>query len=248
MIAKQNKNLKQSKNLASTARAISLALGLSMLSFAGTHAAQAADSKSKSAPRIDYFGSSTSIEAPKATKKPPAKELPVGSAGSESLESVAIKTPVVICFERIDDIRAKYVPSEKEKVIITRPINQQAERLQQWVETARSIANEFTTCSKTLRAAKIPADCDDLVDFRNMTADWYADVACVYSDMIKPRPSAKTIEQLQAQADSFKQRQASLKTTQKQLARMEDKLRKQYRVHKDINTDALSQYILGKDK
>lgn len=121
MNAPQSKKLMQSKNLGSTARAISLAIGLSMLSlsglsFAGSSAAQAADSKKKSAPRVDYFGASTSLEAPKATKpKAPPKELPVGTAGAESLESVAIKTPVVICFERIDDIRAQYVPSEKRK-------------------------------------------------------------------------------------------------------------------------------------
>jgi hypothetical protein len=237
---------KQSRNKNRRAGAISFALGLALLSVPGAIAANGSDNK-KPAPRIDYFGAVTSVDAPKATQtKPPAPKLPAGSPGAESLESVAIKTPDVICFERIDDIRAKYLPTAAEKVIINRPINQQAERLQQWIETARNISKEYLTCSKTLRTAKIPADRDDVVDFRNMTADWYADVACVFSDMIKPRPSAKTIEQLQTEADSFKKRQASLKVTQKTLAQMETDLRQKYRIHKNMNTDYFTKYLLDK--
>jgi len=236
---------KQSKNQNRKVRAISFAFGLAVLGFAFDNAAYAADKKG---PRIDYFGSSTSVEAPKPAHSKTIAKPPVGSAGATSLESVAIKSPEVITFERMDDIRAKYLPTAAEKVIINRSINKQAERLQQWIEAARSISKEFSTCSKSLKTAKVPDDCDDLAEFRDMTSDWYADVALVFSDMVKPRPSAKTIEQLQAEANSFKQRQAGLKTTQTQLALMEEGLRTKYRVHKNIHTDALAKYILDNPK
>jgi hypothetical protein len=233
---------KQSKNQRSIT--IAVALIAALLSFAG--AANAAD---KAKPRVDYFGAVTSTEATKARKPVDSKpSTSPGAAGAESLNSVAFKTPEVICFERFDDIREQYLPTPKEGVVINRSINKQAERLQEWIEAARNVAKEYKTCAKTIRAVKVPkkADDDDIVEFRDLTAEWYEDASGIFTAYVTPRRSARTIEELQREVDGLKKRQVDLRNQQQYLAKMEEKVRREHGVHRDINTDALTRYLLGK--
>jgi len=182
------------------------------------------------AARVDYFNAnSQSTSAPQAP--------------SSGFERQVEKTPITIWFDKFDAERIKHLPSPEDKIIIARPINQQAERLQQWTQAASRISKTYTEFAKLLRKMTVPAGYEGLKDYKDLTADWYEDTAQIFSDYIKPRPAARTIEELEDQIKETKSRERGLVKTKNRINEMEATLRSKYRVnamyaHKDQPTDS----------
>ena len=187
---------------------------------------------------LDVFSVNTHNISP--TKKVTA------SASSSSSHGATNNAAVVSWFAKYDQIRREYSPSEKDKVIITRPLMQQAERVQQWTNTAGKVAKSYFQVAKLLRSLTVPQGMTDIKEYRDLVADWYQDAGTVYYDLIRPRPAAKTIEDLQDQLDAVKKRSEGLANNITNLKNMDRDLRQHYNVQPALQDDAIQQFIRSK--
>src|SRR5262250_2038411 len=64
----------------------------------------------------------------------------VAPAATAGKASTATPTTPVQWFEAFDDAIAAHKPTAADRVILSRPFNQEAERVQQWTETAAKVA------------------------------------------------------------------------------------------------------------
>lgn len=197
-------------------------------------------------PGTDYFATTTKPST--QGKSPPNKHsVPRPPETLGSLAMMSRGSPVVTWFETFDDAIHSFRPSQADRVILNRPFNREKERVEQWIKVARKIANNYRACSQTLKGMSFPKDAaEGLKEYRDLTADWYLDVATIYEDLIKPRPAAKTMEELEDALNEIKGRAQSLTKTSSSLKAMDVSLRKQYNVHLARHDDALQQYVRGK--
>jgi len=168
------------------------------------------------------------------------------AVGAGALSMMSDRTPIVEWFEKFDQLRAKYRPTPADRVILTRPLMQEEERVKQWSAVANKVAKNYTLLAKSLRDLPTPPALADVKQYRDLTADWYHDAAIIYDDLIRPRQPAKTIEQLEGELNEVKKRSENLAATIATLNAMDQDLRKQYKVHLAIQDDALQQYVKSK--
>jgi hypothetical protein len=192
-------------------------------------------------PAIDFFGANST----------PSSKNPLGNGqkqqvGAAPLSMNSNDSPALVWFEKFDSLQQKYRPTDADKVILVRPLMQEAERVQQWIETANKVAKNYTLLAKSLKNLPTPPGMNDIKEYRNLTADWYEDAATVYVDLIKPRPPAKTIEELQGSLNTIKKKSESLSSTIANLRAMDLSLRRNYKVHLAVQDDALQQYVRSK--
>jgi hypothetical protein len=173
---------------------------------------------------------------------------PKAGAGANNsiLQNNTDRTPIVIWFEKFDSIREKYHPSERDKVILTRPLTQDAGRVQQWVNTASKVSKDYLTVGKSIRSLTVPPGMSDVKEYRDLVADWFQDSANIYIDLIRPRPPAKTIEDLQEELDAVKKRAEGLANTIANLKNMDREIREAHKVPISVEDDAVQKFARGK--
>ena len=232
-------------SLSSNKSSMKIATGALSLSMLSTICAQGI---AQAGPTNEIFSAvpqnAGAISRPRAFTPAPAN--PVAAPGSMDMAGVG-GTPEVRCFEKMDSIVFKGFPSPFEKSILSRQFNQEAERVQQWIITAQTVSHRYRDTAKALRDLPVPANWENIAQYRDVRADWFDDAATVYEDMYKPRKPAKTIEELTAQLDDVKSRAEQLGESKKINREMDRKLRVQYRVHAPIETDSLAIYVRGKN-
>jgi hypothetical protein len=192
-----------------------------------------------SAQNHDYFAHNvpTLPSAPKATEEKPL-------LGAMAMCSP--RTPVVAWFETFDTTVFTLKVPDADKAMLSRPFNREAQRVQEWIDTASQVAKKYRLLATTIRRMEVPGTAGDLQQFRNLNADWYTDVAGVYEDLIRPRTPPKTKEELDDQLGDITQRADSLKGLRQTLQVMDINLRKEYKVHANKETDALTRYVNGR--
>jgi hypothetical protein len=183
-----------------------------------------------------------------AVSQAPAQAVPQAhdyfsrTTSAAGAEGQAIRT-AADWFNKLDQIQAEAKPSEADRVVLTRPLNQELERVKQWVATAGKIARNYRSACRQIKSMPIPKGCSGISQYRDLLADWYGDSAQVYEDLIRPRPPAKTMEELEGQLDEVSRRAQSNSQTRASLTAMENNLRQTYQV--PVN-DAFQQYVSGK--
>lgn len=155
-------------------------------------------------------------------------------------------SPIKIWFEKFDALREQYHPSDKDKVILTRPLMQNAQRVQQFTNTASKISKNYMLLAKSIRGLAVPPGASDVKEYRDLVADWFQDSAAVYKDLIRPRPPAKTIEDLHEELDALKKRSESLVSTMATLKTMERQVRQAHNVPTAEQDDPLQKFVHGK--
>jgi hypothetical protein len=171
-------------------------------------------------------------------------ENPMGRAGSLAIMSNP-DDPVVRWFEDLDKTVSMNSKTSQDVVILKRPFNQESERVAEWSSVAAKVASKYHYLAIVLRNMQYPPKCEDLKQYARLTADWFADSAAIYDELLKPRRAAKTQEELDAGLNGIKERATTLKEMNKTLLAMDMDLRKKYHVHTRTDTDPLQQYILG---
>lgn len=146
-------------------------------------------------------------------------------------------------FEKFDKLREQYHPTEKDRVILTRPLMQNPQRVQQWTNTASKIVKNYSSLSKSIRSLPVPAGMSDIKEYRDLMADWYQDSASVYNDMIRPRPPAKTVEDLQEEIDAVKRRAEGLTNNMASLKAMDREVREAHKLPPSMIDDTVQQFI-----
>lgn len=189
---------------------------------------------------VDYFSAGV-LPGKGKLNTPPASAGQGSFPANSNPGSQAVKW-----FEKFDDQIYTHKATEADRVILSRPFNQEAERVTEWADVAGKVAKRYRDLCGLLRQMPVPASLAGLKDYRDLTADWYADAAGVYEDLIKPRPPAKTMEELDAALDDIKARSQTLAQTSSNLKSMDMSLRRTYRVHLPRYEDALQQYVRSK--
>lgn len=227
---------------ASTVKIKSLAVAALIVSCAQTEAfAQ------QKRPANEFFGgNSTAGVAPTPNFQGPAPKGPangVTAKGAGAMDSDA--SPELTWFERFDEVSYMGRPTEIERVTLNMPFNQEAERVQNWTRTAAAVAKRYRQTARALQAVQAPRGRKDLEDYRNARISWFNDAALVYEEMIRPRPPAQTIEELNDQLRQVKENANSLGKMNTALLTMDRNLRRHYRVHSAKQTDAMTKYVTG---
>lgn len=198
-------------------------------------------------PGSDYFSTG-------GHSVPPAKPAPAqdnnkypkntdplaGRQGAGALYSD--KTPQLDWFEIFDEYVWTLLPTERDRAILARPLNQELERVQDYCKTISKIARNYRALAKNVRALPVPPSSPGLKEYQSLRADFYDDMATVYEDLVRPRRT-RTQEEMHAQLDEIKQRSDQLDVNSKNLLAMDLDLRKTFRVHQPKRTDALRQYV-----
>lgn len=201
-------------------------------------------------PTHDEFHSSGSNSAEDAAMKARIKkatevpENPLGKQGALAMMSNP-NDPVVRWFENFDQMVFSHAKTQNESAILTRGFNQEAERVAEWTQTANKVAVKYRYLAGLLRKLEFPPGCTDIRDYVSLVADWYADSASIYEDLVKPRKAAKTMEELDEGLDAIHNRAKGLKALNSRIYGLDTELRMKYHVHMRQQTDALQQYVKG---
>jgi hypothetical protein len=146
----------------------------------------------------------------------------------------------------MDDMEYTLGATQADKALLDRPLEEKADRVQQWTETASKVARNYRLLATTISSTDVPSTAPLLTQYRGLKADWYKDTAGIYEDLIRPRKAARTRDELETQINGIQHRVAGLAAERKQLLTMDTDLRKQYNVHLNFYTNALQQYVKGK--
>jgi len=196
-----------------------------------------------SAQAQDYFAHITPGGKEKATTPPPPAAPQREKAIQGSLAMMSQRTPIVTWFESLDRTRYTLNASDSDRTLLARPFEKQAERVDEWTQTAHKVVKNYRLLSLSIRQMDIPDNAPGLKDYRDLASGWYADVALLYEDMTRPRKPAKTIEELDGQVHEIEVRSSQLAAQKKNLSQMDVALRTTYSVHMPKETDALFQYV-----
>ena len=153
------------------------------------------------------------------------------------------KQQALVWFEKFDDIIFTMGPSDHEKYILKRPINQEVERLNEWIDATNSLARKYRLIAKRIRAMIPSQSIGDMKEFQIESANWYDDNAHMCEELTAPRPPAKTYEELQRAYQSFMTRTNNLAELSKAIAQFNTKLREKYDVHPPKYTDEAAKYV-----
>jgi len=195
-------------------------------------------------PPVSDFIHTTGNTAPEPQKKYPVNKDPLaGRQGSGALYSD--QTPQLEWFEIFDEYVWTLLPSEADKSVLSRPLNNELERVQDYIKTCNKIARNYRMLATQVRKLSPPPNSPGLKDYQKLKADFYDDMATVYEDLIKPRRT-RTQEELHAQLDEIKERADQLKVNSNNLLTMDMDLRRTFRVHQPKRTDALRRYVENK--
>lgn len=165
---------------------------------------------------------------------------------SQQSKQIRFATPTQ-WFEAIDKAVVKLRPTAADDVILNRPFNQDPERVEKWCDTAGKVSRNYRQLARTVRTLPLPSGMGgDVKEYRTLISDWYDDAALVFEDMIRPRPPANTMEELESQLNDIKQRGQSLARSNSDLGKLDKSLRKTYKVHRAHYDDALTQYVSRK--
>ncbi len=146
-------------------------------------------------------------------------------------------------FSRFDGIMAAHLVSDADRVVISRPINQQAERLDELSQTAAKIAKNYRGLSGALRTLTVPHILAGVSQYRSLTSQWYDDAAEIYEEMIRPKRPAQSMDELEEALNKIRDRSAGLARTRGNLKAMDLSLRKAYGVNLARHEDVLQQYV-----
>lgn len=204
-------------------------------------------SQAMAGPTNEIFSAVPDRTVTRKAPAPPMPANPVAAPGAMAMIQEGPKTPEVVWFENLDEIIFQGHPTSSERIILSTPFNQEAERVQRWTYTAANVAKRYHLTAKQLRQLMVPYDRQDLRDYQNQRADWFDDAAQVYEEMIRPRRAAQTIDELEAQLQKVKSEANQLETQKKNILASERNLRRLYRVHAPKHSDALTKYVTGQN-
>lgn len=236
----------------------------SILAVAGVAPVASADNQGdvfhSQAPRTKLAGGITHIQAP-APQRPLYLPPPVAGMKSTYMPGRAPlnhvpggKTEEILWFEAMDALVVGHSPSGEDTIKLTQDFNQKPERIQQWVETSRKVIGNYRHLAQQLRYMPLLPGFNQPVgqmrvsvaSYRTMLAERFEDSAQLLEDWVKPRPPARTREELESQLNQLHKRADNLKQVNASLQQIDSDLRAQYNVHGPRSDDALWTYVTRK--
>jgi hypothetical protein len=183
----------------------------------------------------DYFGRSTPQQA--------HVQKSASQLTTTTTHNATIATPAD-WFAKYDEAQAKLRPSSADRVILSRPFNQELERVQSWIGTAKKVAKNYRSLSRITATLPVPQGTHGIKEYRDLMSEWYLDAASIYEDLTRPCHPARTMEELEGQLAEIKARAQSIGQSHANLASMDTNIRQKYNV--TPADDALAQYVSEK--
>jgi hypothetical protein len=202
---------------------------------------------SPDAPREDVFGRNTgNPKVPRArvhggvsttvrlgpSEPPPNDPHPAVSQASSPQQ----------WFDAYDDYVAAYKPSSTDKVNMNKPFNQEVERVQTFCNTVLKIARNYKMLAQKLQSLPVPVQAPETREYRDQMVSWYKDSALVYEDMVRPRPPARTKEELTRMINDLNERSEELKKNYETLVAMDTDIRRAHHVNLPKQDDPIYGY------
>ena len=186
-----------------------------------------------SKPPIRGHASSTSVRIAPSAPAPHAPHIPVSASSSPQQ-----------WFDAFDAYVYIFGPTDDDKIVLNENFDQEVEKVTKFCNTVAKIARNYRILAQTLKTLPMPISMPDskVKSYRDHLADWYVSSAQVYEDMVRPRPAARTKEELNSMIQDIKVRSENLKTTREILQQMDYDIRRQYSVSQPKVDDALRQY------
>lgn len=193
-------------------------------------------------PNKDVF---SAVPSKSTAPAPYMPENPVAAPGAQSQQSA--DSPEKRWFEEFDEVTFSGYPTDSDRVVLAMPFNQEEERVQRWTMTAVKVAHKYRETAKKLRNIPVPYGREEIVEYRNLKADWFDAAARVYEELTRPRKAATTIEELHEQLDKATQEADAVAVMKTALLNQDRNLRRTFRVHAPKQTDALTKYVTGQN-
>jgi uncharacterized protein with von Willebrand factor type A (vWA) domain len=153
------------------------------------------------------------------------------------------QTPIVGWFEKLDEKVGANLPTKQEEFVLNQNLNQELERVQAMTKVYNAISTRYKRLAKEIRSMPVQANWSGVQEYRDNKASFFEDEAEAFTDMIRPRQPAETIEDLRAQLAEVNQKANSLKSEGQTLTAMDRELRKNYSVHAPRYSDQLFIYV-----
>ncbi|MBX9686339.1 MAG: hypothetical protein K2X27_06525 [Candidatus Obscuribacterales bacterium] len=209
-----------------------------------------AGAASPDAPREDVFGRNTGPAPSAGNRAPISGHLSSVNITTAPAPSNVPNPPVSSqstpsqWFTAFDTYVGFFTPSGEDKMLMNQPFNQELERVTAFCKTSAKVARNYRLLARKLRSLPMPAEIKDpkLTSLRRLTADWYDDSALLLEDMVKPRPPARTKEELASMIKDLQERSESLKKNSEYLQEMDGEIRRKFNVPPPQYDDALRQY------
>lgn len=223
-----------------------MSMTIAVMTLSATAPASAA---SPDAPREDVFGRTTGT-TPGTPSNPANGRIPhttvhinpSAPAPASPHVTVSQGSPPQQWFDAFDTYIATYKPSEADQERMSAPFNQEVERVTRFCNTVAKIARNYRILAQKLKSLPVPTSVPETREYRDLTVEWYNDSALVYEDMIRPRPAARTKEQLNSMIQEIKDRSDNLKQQYETLAKMDSDIRLKHAVQPPKQDDPLFKY------
>jgi hypothetical protein len=145
-------------------------------------------------------------------------------------------------FITFDQAVETHLPSSGERVVLSRPFNQDVKRVGEWTQVAQKVAYNYQQLANTIKYMPIPNNVPEIREYQNLTADWYKDVSQIFVDLIKPRAPARTMDELERQLKEIHDRSQNLVQTNNTLHMMDNDIRQKYDVPAALSNDPIRKY------
>ncbi len=214
-------------------------LALAAIIFSAISPASAASPPE--APREDFFGRNT----PSAPMRGQASTIhvnippPAPNSPHPRVSNTSSPEEWMNAFDEYVDF---YMPKRSDSIIINKPFNQESERVMQFCNTIAKVGRNYKILAQKLRSLPAAAEMPESKALRDMTVDWYLDSALVCEDMVRPRPPARTKEELNSMIQDLKDRSENLKLNSEKLAETDTEIRRHYHLQPPKRDDALYTY------
>lgn len=145
-------------------------------------------------------------------------------------------------FEAMDNLVGYYRPNVQDHFILDKPFNNEVERVTQYCNTLCRIAKNYRILAQKLKSLPVIDQMPQSKILRDNLVDWYNDSALVYEDMYKPRPPARTQEELHRMLRDITDRSEGLKNSYATIWGMDNDLRLKMAVNQPRIDNALMEY------
>lgn len=177
-------------------------------------------------PKEDSFSRTTGNGINRSTNITPAEPVYVKMTDVHLFPASNAKDFFLV----MDRAVAKLKPTNDDRFVLKRPFNQEVERVNEWTKTAAKISRNYRQLAMVLRSMPDSQSQVEINTYRTRMADWYADSADVFDDMIRPRPPARTKEELDESLQEVHKRSKGLKDSLASLQQMDSEIRKRHNI------------------
>jgi hypothetical protein len=194
------------------------------------------------APREDVFNTyTTQPHRGKVQQRVPASAMPNPEKDAPRPVVTRMSSPQQ-WFEGMDVMVGYYRPNANDQLIISGLVNDEVERVTLYCNTLIRVAKNYRILAQKLKSLPVIDAMPQSALLRDHVVTWYNDSASVYEDMSRPRPPARTKEELAAMIKDVMERSETLKATYAKIWELDRDLRLSKAVNPPKYDDALNEY------